>query len=208
MKAKKPNKRFWLTLSMIVAIPVLLVTTYTIYLNEIEPNPHPIVPSQSSIVETNGGYKRYTNNHFKYSFEYSIDYKLVENMEYYKDGFYRQTVLSKDANYDVPNTKFISGSVISFYFYTDRTMTQEIDKIKKDSELLNLGARFNDIQFKGINAVELKYQNHPQSRKLFIPRPDGFLAIGFGSGEQTSPDSLIQYTKDFNNILDSFDLLN
>ncbi|QQG43343.1 MAG: hypothetical protein HYW45_04090 [Candidatus Daviesbacteria bacterium] len=204
MKAKKPNKRLWLTLLMIVAIPVLLVTTYIIYLNAIEANPHPIVPSQSSIVETNGGYKRYTNNHFKYSFEYPIDYKLVENMESYKDGFYRQTVLGKDENYDTPNTKFISGSVISFYFYTDRTMTQEIDKIKKDNE----GSQFNDVQFKGTNVVELKFQRYPQSRTLFIPRPDGFLVIRFGPGEQTSLDSLVQYTKDFNNILDSFDLLN
>lgn len=203
MKAKKPNKRFWLIPLMIIAIPMLLVTT--IYLITTEPHPHPIVPNQSSIVETkNGSYKRYTNNHFKYFFEYPIDYKLVENAEYYKDGFYRQTVLSKDANYDIPNTKFISGSVITFNFYTDRTMTQEIDRIKKDSE----GPQFNDVQFKGTNVIELKFQKYPQSRTLFIPRPDGFLVIGFGPGEQTSSDKLVQYKKDFNNILDSFILLN
>lgn len=206
--SKKTISNGFVQILPVIIIVILLIIGAKVANLLTQPSSQPVAPNQSTIAEISGGsYKKYTNNHFKYSFEYPSGYSLVENMEDYKDGFYRQTVLSKDANYDIPNTKFISGSIVSFWFYTDRTLDEETDKIKKDSILLNSDVTFTDSEFKGLKSIEIKYGKYLDSRKIFIPRDNEFLSISYGPGEQTTEELKKQYQEDFEKILTSFQFL-
>lgn len=199
MELNKAVRKYW------YLVPLLVVGYFLFQILTPKAPTHPIVSDQSSTVDVQDGkYKRYTNNYFKYTFEYPSQYDVVENMPDFRDGYNRQTYLYHNNVYDHENTKFISGLGISFWFYTDRTMDQELERIKKGN---NNEVTFTDSTFKGLKGVEIRFNNYPQIRRIFIPRPNGFLSIDFSYGLQTSEDWIKQYKEDFDLIFSSFKFL-
>lgn len=208
MKHKKKlwNPRSPLTIILvIVVILFFLGLFYVNWLNTGE-SAHPIAPNQSKIIDIlDNKSKKYTQNHFNYEFQYPAGYTLGENMNGRKDGYYRQTVLSKDASYDIENKKFLSGSIIFFYFYTDRTVQNELDSIKSGN---NNEVEFTNSTFKGFKSVEIKFNKYPDEKRIFIPRSNGFLSIDYGYGPNTPSQLVDQYKNDYKLILSSFSFIN
>lgn len=207
MKLNKTVHKYWYLIPLAFGVLVsLLLVGYFLFLVLIpETSPHPIVLNQSSIVNVQDGkYKKYTNNYFKYTFEYPSEYSVVENLPDFRDDYNRQTYLHHNNVYHQENTKFISGSAISFVFYTDRTMDQELESIKKGN---NNEVIFTNSTFQGLKSVEIRFNKYPQIRRIFIPKPNGFLSIDFNYGPKTSNEWVKQYNEDFQTIISSFRFL-
>lgn len=205
MKLNKTIRKYWYFIPVfLVLLGALIFVGYFLYL-VLTPKTPPIIPNQSTIIEVQDGqYKKYTNKKFSYSFTYPAIYRLVENMPDFRDGYNRHAYLSRDNVYDHEDTKFISGVGISFFFYTDRTIDQEIESIKKGN---NDQVSFTKSLFKGLDSIDLKSEQYPGIPKTFIPRPGGFLTIDFHYGPETSPELVKQYIEDFKVILESFTFL-
>lgn len=198
MKFKKAiNKHGDRILITFSAIILFLFVSYLIYLGVImltpESSPHPVLSNQSVTKNVQGGkYRNFTQNYLKYSFDYPAEYKVVENQPDFIDGINKRTHV------------YMYDAVVGFQYYTNQSLEQEIESIKKGN---NNQVTVKEIDFKGIKSLEVTYQNYPEVKKIFVPKGTDFLMIESYHDQKTSEDWVRQYEADFQSMITSFKFL-